>query len=68
MLGGSSERDFDYWSVSTFTNWTAFFAAYELYINGGGWQKGMASLKDVADCAHGSASVWDAKRVHEPKR
>ncbi len=66
MLGGSSERDFDYWAVSTFANWTQFFSAYEIYVNGGGWQKGMESLKGAASCARGSASVWDVKMVHKP--
>lgn len=68
MLGGSAGRDFDYWSVSTFSNWTDYFAAYEIYINGGGWQKGMESLKGAATCAAGTASVWDAKLVHKPVR
>ncbi|WP_133125916.1 hypothetical protein [Pseudohalioglobus lutimaris] len=68
MLGGSSDRDFDYWSVATFSNWTDYFAAYEIYMTGGGWQKGMESLKGAATCAAGSATVWDAKMVHKPAR
>tara|TARA_R110002110_G_C13470525_1_gene720900 strand:+ start:10012 stop:10773 length:762 start_codon:yes stop_codon:yes gene_type:complete len=68
MLGGASDREFDYWSVSTFSSWTDYFAAYELYINGGGWEKGMESLEGAASCATGSATVWDVKMVHKPAR
>ena len=68
MLGGSGDRDFDYWGVSTFSSWTDYFAAYELYVNGGGWQKGMEAMKGAANCAVGSASVWDVKMVHKPAR
>lgn len=63
MLGGTTDRGFDYWGVSTFNNWSDFFAAYELYVNGGGWQKGMEALKGVATCEAGSPSVWDVKLV-----
>lgn len=68
MLGGSGERDFDYWSVATFSSWTDYFAAYEIYVNGGGWQRGMEAMKDAATCAQGSATVWDVKLVRQGDR
>lgn len=65
MLGGMSDRDFDYWGVSTFGSWTDYFAAYEIYVNGGGWQKGMEAMQGNASCKIGSASVWDFKLVRQ---
>jgi len=65
MIGGTTDRDFDYWGVSTFKSWTDYFAAYELYVNGGGWKKGMESLNGVASCEVGSPSVWDVKLVRQ---
>lgn len=63
MIGGMQDRGFDYWGVSTFNGWSDYFAAYELYVTGGGWQKGMEAMKDAAACGVGSASVWDVKLV-----
>jgi hypothetical protein len=63
MIGGTADRDFDYWGVSTFNSWTDYFAAYELYVNGGGWKKGMETLKGAASCKQGSPTVWDVKLV-----
>lgn len=65
MLGGTSDRGFDYWGVSTFNNWTDFYSAYEIYVNGGGWQKGMEALKGAANCEAGSPSVWNVKLVRK---
>ena len=65
MLGGEADRGFDYWGVSTFKSWTDYFAAYELYTNGGGWQKGMEAMKGVASCGQGTATVWDVKLVRQ---
>ena len=65
MLGASSEVDFDYWGVATFNSYTDFFAAYEIYVNGGGWQKGMELMNGVADCSMVSPSVWDVKLVRQ---
>jgi hypothetical protein len=65
MIGGTTDRGFDYWGVSTFKSWTDFFAAYELYVNGGGWKKGMEALNGVASCEEGSPSVWDVKLVRQ---
>ena len=65
MIGAPAEMDFDYWGVSTFPSWSDFFAAYEIYVNGGGWQKGMELLNDVAECDSGSPSVWDVKLVRQ---
>ena len=65
MLGGLRDRDFDYWGVATFKSWTDFFAAYEIYVNGGGWQKGMELMNGVADCGVGSATAWDVKLVRQ---
>ena len=63
MIGGTADRDFDYWGVSTFSSWTNYFAAYELYVNGGGWKKGMETMTGAASCRQGSPTVWDAKLV-----
>jgi hypothetical protein len=63
MLGGREDMDFDYWGVATFNNWSDYFAAYEIYVNGGGWQKGMEIMNGVASCAQGKATVWDVKLV-----
>ncbi len=63
MLGAAADRDFDYWGVSTFANYTDYFAAYEIYVNGGGWQKGMEAMQGKAECKIGSATVWDFKLV-----
>jgi len=65
MLGGLRDRDFDYWGVATFKSWTDFFAAYEIYVNGGGWKKGMELMNGVADCGVGSATAWDVKLVRQ---
>ncbi len=65
MLGGMSDRDFDYWGVSTFGSWKDYFAAYEIYVNGGGWQKGMEAMQGNASCKIGSASVWNFKLVRQ---
>ena len=65
MLGGPADRDFDYWSVSTFNSWNDYFAAYELYVSGGGWQKQMEVMDDVAECEPGSPTVWDVKLVRQ---
>lgn len=65
---GSGDLDFDYWGVSTFSSWADYFAAYELYVNGGGWQKAAESMQGVAKCEEGSPSVWDVKLVRQAKR
>lgn len=65
MIGGPDDMDFDYWGVSTFPSWSDFFAAYEVYVNGGGWKKGMEALQGVASCREGSPSVWDVKLVRQ---
>ena len=65
MIGGMQDRGFDYWGVSTFSSWTDYFAAYEIYVSGGGWQKGMEALQGVAACGIGSATVWDVKLVRQ---
>lgn len=65
MLGGAADRDFDYWGVSTFNSWSDYFAAYELYVSGGGWQKMMEVMNGVASCGQGSATVWDVKLVRQ---
>lgn len=68
MLGGPADRGFDYWGVSTFSNWSDYFAAYELYVNGGGWKKGMETLQDAASCEQGTPSVWNVKQVRQGVR
>ncbi len=68
MIGGAADRDFDYWAVATFQSWTDYFAAYEIYVNGGGWQKMMEAMQGVAECGTGSATVWDVKLVRAGDR
>ncbi|MEZ5504270.1 MAG: hypothetical protein R3E50_17035 [Halioglobus sp.] len=68
MLGGPAERGFDYWGVATFKNWADYFSAYEIYVSGGGWQKGAELMKGVASCGQGSATVWDVKLVRQAVR
>jgi hypothetical protein len=63
MLGGREDIDFDYWGVATFNNWSDYFAAYEIYVNGGGWQKGMEIMNGVASCGETTPTVWDVKLV-----
>jgi len=65
MIGGSVDRKFDYWGVSTFNNWTDYFAAYEIYVSGGGWQKQMEIMQGVVSCDVGSPAVWDVKLVRK---
>lgn len=65
MIGGTAERNFDYYGVTTFSSWSDFFAGYELYVNGGGWQKGMEAMKGVTSCGVGSATLWDVKLVRQ---
>lgn len=65
MLGASADMNFDYWSVSTFGSWSDYFAAYEVYVNGGGWQKAAESLDGAASCNAGTPSVWDVKLVRQ---
>lgn len=62
MLGGG-DPDFDYWSVATFEDWSSYFKAYELYVNGGGGQKMMQSLEGVANCSDVTPTVWNVKLV-----
>lgn len=68
MLGGPAGMAFDYWGVTTFGNWTEYFSAYELYVNGGGWQKQMEALDGVAGCGVGTASVWNVQLVRQGDR
>lgn len=65
MIGAPAEMPFDYWGVSTFKSWTDYFSAYEIYVNGGGWQKAMESMQGAASCAAGSPSVWSVKLVRQ---
>jgi hypothetical protein len=65
---GAGELDFDYWGVSTFPNWSDYFAAYELYVSGGGWQKAAQALEGVAHCREGTPSVWDVRLVRQGER
>ena len=58
---GAGDIDFHYWSVLAFSNYTELGAASELYINGGGWEKVMATLGPVTRC--GSPSVFDVRLV-----
>ena len=64
MLGGVAP-DFDYWAVSTFNNWTDYFGAYDLYTNGEGWKKAMATFKGVTNCNKRPPTVWNVKLVRQ---
>jgi len=65
MLGGGNP-EYDYLGVSTFNNWSDYFAAYEMYVNGGGWQKMVELMDDVASCNGGNTpTVWDVKLVRK---
>ena len=68
MIGGPPDREFDYWSVSTFDSWTDYFAAYEIYVNGGGWQQQGQALQGSARCMIGSPTVWDVRLVRQAER
>ncbi|MDX1735420.1 MAG: hypothetical protein R3228_13690 [Halioglobus sp.] len=63
MLGGPADMGLDYWGVSTFASWTDYFSAYEIYVNGGGWQKQQDALAGAASCGVGTASVWNVSLV-----
>lgn len=67
MLGGAA-LDFDYWSVATFSDWTSFFTAYELYVNGGGWQQMQQLLDGVAQCSGRTPTVWNAELVRRAEQ
>jgi hypothetical protein len=45
MIGGPSERTFDYRGVSTFNSWANYFSAFEIYVNGAGMEKGHGSTE-----------------------
>ena len=62
MLGGG-DPDYDYLGVATFPSWADFFAAYEMYVNGGVMQKAIKAMDDVADCRDRTPTVWDVKLV-----
>lgn len=63
---GTSQADFDYWSVLAFNNYTELGATQEKYLNGGGWEKVMGILGPVSDCK--DPSVFDAKLVRAGAR
>jgi hypothetical protein len=65
MLGTPADRDFDYWGVSTFKSYADYFAAYEIYVTGGGWQKQMEIMNGIASCKVGASTVWDVKLVRQ---
>ena len=62
MLGGG-DPDYDYLGVATFPSWGDFFAAYEMYVNGGVMEKAIEAMDDVADCRDTTPTVWDVKLV-----
>jgi hypothetical protein len=64
MLGGG-DLDFDYFAVSTFNSWADYFAAYELYVSGGGWQKFAQTMNGVTSCNDRTPTVWDVKLVRK---
>ena len=60
---GGGNPGYDYLAVSAFNNWSDYFAAYEIYVNGGGWQKMAELMDDVASCNGNTPTVWDVKLV-----
>ena len=50
-----------YWLVLGFDNYTALGSAWEMYTNGGGYQKVMATMGGITEC--GSTTTWNARRV-----
>ena len=46
---GFGDVEFDYWSVVSFNSMSELGEGWELYYNGGGWQKA-AAMNDAADC------------------
>ena len=63
---GSNTESFDYWAVTGFQNYPDFGAAYEMYVNGGGWQKAMGIMQGNVTC--GDPTVWDAYLVRKGSR
>jgi hypothetical protein len=53
-----------YWSVISAQNYSQLGAAWEMYTNGGGWQKRQEALGDIVSCA--SPAVFDAHVVVTP--
>lgn len=64
MLGGG-DINFDYWGVSTFNSWQDYFNAYEIYVNGGGWQKFGQHLAGVTNCMEPTPTVWNVTLVRK---
>ena len=58
---GAGDIDFQYWSVIAANNYTELGAAWEMFTNGGGWQKSQENLGKIVAC--GSPSVFDAHVV-----
>jgi hypothetical protein len=67
MLGGG-DLAYDYLGVATFPNWSEFFSAYEMYVNGGIMQKARNMYDGVATCGERPPSVWDVKLVRQGAR
>ena len=66
MLGGNSDG-FDYWAVAGFQNWSDFGTSYDMYVNGGGWQKSMKIMQGNVECGE-DPTVWDAWLVRKSNR
>ena len=66
MLGGNSDG-FDYWAVAGFQNWSDFGTSYDMYVNGGGWQKSMKIMQGNVECGE-DPTVWDAWLVRKGNR
>lgn len=65
MLGADPDG-FDYWSVTGFQSYPDFGAAYEMYVNGGGWQKTMGIMQGNVTCRN--TTIWDAYLVRKGNR
>jgi hypothetical protein len=64
MLGGRGV-DFDYWGVTTFASAQDYFNAYEIYVNGGGWQKAAEIMNGAASCDRTPPTVWKVDLVRK---
>jgi hypothetical protein len=64
MLGGGDIK-FDYWGVTTFNSWQDYFDAYEVYVNGGGWQKFAQHLGGTTSCMQPTPTVWNVNLVRK---
>lgn len=59
---GAGDLGFDFWRVTTFSNFTELGEFAEIYINGGGWDETTRTVGSIASCT--SPNTFDARMVH----